>query len=99
MTIQNDYLQLIFPIKIFFLFGSPLGMFAAVYFEESFVRSKLPTCDDFYNVFHPSDLVANRVEGLIKRCVYPENPRQKAAGSFFDIAKAVSNESVAEIEY
>ena len=43
--IDNEYLQLIFPIKNLFLFGSPLGMFAAVYFEESFVRSKLPTVE------------------------------------------------------
>ena len=64
--VHNGYLQLIFPIKNTFLFGSPLGLFGAVYFEEPYIRSKLPTCDEFYNVFHPSDLVANRVEALIK---------------------------------
>ena len=73
-------------------------MFAAVYFEEPFVRSKLPTCEDFFNVFHPSDLVANRVEGLIKRYVYPDNANQRK-DSFFEIARAASNETGAEIEY
>ena len=67
-----------------------MGMFAAVYFEEPYVRSKLPTCDDFYNLFHPSDLVAFRVEPVIKRVEYPDNRRQNnlrvGAGSFFELA-------------
>ena len=53
--------------------GSPLGLFASVYFEETFIRSKLPTVDEFYNMFHPHDLVANRVEPLIKKYEYPDN--------------------------
>ena len=64
-------------------------MFAAVYFEEPFIRSKLPTVDDFYNLFHPSDLVAFRLEPLIMRTEYPDH-RQKnrmvGAGSFFELA-------------
>ena len=48
-------------------------MFAAVYFEEPFVRSKLPTVEEFYNVFHPTDMVSNRIEPLIKRIEYPDN--------------------------
>jgi len=77
MFIDNEYLQLIFPIKNLFLLGSPLGMFAAVYFEESFVRSKLPTVDEFYNCFHPTDLVANRIEPLVKRYEYPDGSARK----------------------
>jgi len=88
--IENDYLQLIFPIKNFLLFGSPLGMFGAVYFEEPFIRSKLPTVDEFYNVFHPSDLVANRLEPLIKRYEYPDH-RHAGKGSFFSVARGVSH--------
>lgn len=76
VLIDNECLQLIFPIKNFFLFGSPLGMFTAVYFEESFIRSKLPTVEEFFNVFHPSDLVANRLEPLVKRFEYPCNRGQ-----------------------
>ena len=49
-------------------------MFGSVYFEEPFVRAKLPTCDKFFNVFHPQDLVANRIEPLIKSFEYPEEP-------------------------
>ena len=71
--IDNDYLQLIFPIRNYFLLGSPLGMFGSVYFEEPYVRAKLPTCDKFFNLFHPSDLVANRIEPLIKTFEYPED--------------------------
>lgn len=87
--IDSEYLQLIFPVKNLFLLGSPLGMFAAVYFEEPYIRSKLPTVDDFYNLFHPSDLVAFRLEPLIMRYEYPDH-RQKnrmvGAGSFFELA-------------
>ena len=45
-------------------------MFCSVYSHEAFVRSQLPTCKHFYNVFHPSDLVAYRIEPLIKQYSY-----------------------------
>lgn len=68
-------------------------MFGAVYFEQPYIRSKLPTCDEFYNLFHPSDVVANRVEPLIKLYEYPEAqakspyyPRKKS-GSFFEVVR------------
>lgn len=48
-------------------------MFGSVYFEEPYIRAKLPTCDKFFNLFHPSDLVANRIEPLIKSFEYPED--------------------------
>lgn len=70
--IKEDYLQLIFPIENLFLLGSPLGMLAATYADEPFIRSKLPTCDNFYNIFHPADLVTKRIEPLIKHFEYPE---------------------------
>ena len=96
--IDDEYLQLIFPVKNFFLFGSPLGMFAAVYFEEPFLRSKLPTVDDFFNVFHPSDLVANRVEPLIKLYEYPEVDKRVVKASFFSVARGVSHVDLEEEE-
>eukprot|EP00354_Favella_ehrenbergii_P002495 CAMPEP_0170459652 /NCGR_PEP_ID=MMETSP0123-20130129/6270_1 /TAXON_ID=182087 /ORGANISM="Favella ehrenbergii, Strain Fehren 1" /LENGTH=71 /DNA_ID=CAMNT_0010724311 /DNA_START=1567 /DNA_END=1782 /DNA_ORIENTATION=- len=65
-------------------------MFAAVYFEESFIRSKLPTVEEFYNVFHPSDLVANRVEPLVKNYEYPDLKPAKA-GSIFSLERGVSH--------
>ena len=63
-------IQLIFPVHNFFLLGSPLSMFVTCYFEENYIRSNLPTCENFYNVFHPSDLIANRIEPLIKEHTY-----------------------------
>ena len=47
-------------------------MFAATYADEPYVRSKLPTCDDMYNLFHPADLIAKRIEPLLKYYDYPE---------------------------
>ena len=46
--------------------GSPLGMFVTTYYEENYVRDKLPTCDDYYNLYHPSDCIAYRAEPLIR---------------------------------
>ena len=102
--IDNNSLQLIFPIKKAFFLGSPLGMFAAVYYEENFVRSKLPTCDDFYNLFHPSDLIAYRIEPLLKRYEYPDNQRTdclrgRDQGSFFENARDVSHQNIDQSEY
>ena len=63
-------------------------MFAAVYFEESFIRSKLPTVEEFYNVFHPSDLVAARIEPLVKSYEYPDKLPNKR--SIFSLERDVS---------
>lgn len=63
-------LQLDFPVQNYFMLGSPVGMFCSVYSEEAFVRSQLPTCKRFYNIYHPSDLVAYRIEPLIKQYSY-----------------------------
>ena len=63
-------IQLIFPVHNFFLMGSPLAMFVTCYFEENYVRSNLPTCENFFNIYHPSDLIAYRIEPLIKEHVY-----------------------------
>lgn len=66
-------------------------MFGAVYFEEPYIRSKLPTCEEFFNLFHPSDLIANRIEPLIKRYEYPDhNSRSFKVGSFVEVARGVS---------
>lgn len=91
-SIDNDYLQLTFPVQNFFLLGSPLGLFAAVYFEEPFIRSKLPTCNEMFNVFHPSDLVANRLEPLIKRYEYPDglSHNRVGFGSFAEVHRGYS---------
>ena len=94
----NASLQLDFPIHNLFLLGSPVGMFCSVYSEEAFVRSKLPTCQNFYNLFHPSDLVAYRIEPLIKQYSYednsfkefsPEGGLSKRLGNKADYSKSI----------
>ena len=47
-------------------------MFVCSYFEETYIRSKLPTVDNFFNCYHPSDLIAYRVEPIIKNHEYNE---------------------------
>ena len=61
-----NYPQLTFHPRAFFALGSPIGMFVTVRgidtLGEDFV---LPTCPAFFNVFHPFDPVAYRIESLI----------------------------------
>ncbi|XP_029179225.1 SEC23-interacting protein-like isoform X2 [Nylanderia fulva] len=60
------YPQLNFHPRAFFALGSPIGMFVTVRgidtLGENFI---LPTCPAFFNIFHPFDPVAYRVESLI----------------------------------
>ncbi|XP_029051027.2 SEC23-interacting protein-like isoform X1 [Osmia bicornis bicornis] len=60
------YPQLNFHPRAFFALGSPIGMFVTVrgidMLGEDFI---LPTCPAFFNIFHPFDPVAYRVEALI----------------------------------
>ena len=61
-------LQLGFEINHFFLLGSPLGLFVSVYNEDQhFINSQigLPTTKSLFNLFHPQDLIAYRIEPLI----------------------------------
>ncbi|XP_055678694.1 mucin-5AC isoform X2 [Lutzomyia longipalpis] len=61
-----NYPQLDIRPKSFFAFGSPIGMFVTVRgFDTLGLDFKLPTCDNFYNIFHPYDVVAYRIEGLV----------------------------------
>ncbi|CAK9806747.1 Phospholipase DDHD2 [Anthophora quadrimaculata] len=66
------YPQLHFHPCAFFALGSPVGMFVTVrgidMLGEDFV---LPTCPAFFNIFHPFDPVAYRVEALIN----PDAPK------------------------
>ena len=59
-------MQLNFELENFFLLGSPLGMFVSIYNKENYVRARLPTVKNFFNLYHPSDLVAYRIEPLLK---------------------------------
>ncbi|XP_033209663.1 SEC23-interacting protein isoform X2 [Belonocnema kinseyi] len=60
------YPQLSFHPRAFFAFGSPIGMFVTVRGIDTLGEDfALPTCPAFFNVFHPFDPVAYRVESLI----------------------------------
>eukprot|EP01017_Pseudomicrothorax_dubius_P032824 TRINITY_DN4336_c0_g4_i5.p1 TRINITY_DN4336_c0_g4~~TRINITY_DN4336_c0_g4_i5.p1 ORF type:complete len:371 (+),score=74.64 TRINITY_DN4336_c0_g4_i5:130-1242(+) len=51
--------------KVFFL-GSPLGLFVSITRDAKFEPlDRVGLCQGFFNIFHPSDLVAYRVEPLI----------------------------------
>ena len=58
-------LQLGFQIQHLFLVGSPLGIFVSVYNEENFITQQgIQTAKGLYNIFHPQDLIAYRIEPL-----------------------------------
>lgn len=60
------YPQLMFQPKMFFALGSPIGMFVTIRGIDALgLDFKLPTCDGFFNIFHPYDPVAYRIEALI----------------------------------
>jgi hypothetical protein len=62
---EDKTLQLGFQIQHLFLVGSPLGIFVSVYNEENFITKQgLPTTKGLYNIFHPQDLIAYRIEPL-----------------------------------
>ena len=65
-TEEDKTLQLKFNIEHYFLLGSPLGLFISVYSEENFIQERLPTCKYFYNIYHPQDVIAYRIEPLFK---------------------------------
>ncbi|XP_011505031.1 PREDICTED: SEC23-interacting protein isoform X2 [Ceratosolen solmsi marchali] len=70
-----NYPQLVFNPSAFFALGSPIGMFVTVRgidtLGEDFV---LPTCPAFFNIFHPFDPVAYRIESLINPDAYKYRP-------------------------
>ncbi|KAE8280365.1 SEC23-interacting protein p125 [Larimichthys crocea] len=50
----------------FFALGSPIGMFLTVRGLEKIEESyQLPTCKGFFNIYHPLDPVAYRIEPMI----------------------------------
>ncbi|XP_056646914.1 phospholipase DDHD2 isoform X4 [Diorhabda sublineata] len=64
---QIHYPHLNFEPKNFFALGSPIGMFVIVRGLDTLGESfSLPTCPAFFNIFHPYDPIAYRIESLIK---------------------------------
>lgn len=60
------YPQLKFKPRCFFAFGSPMPMFLNVRGVQNISKEyKFPTCDRMFNIFHPYDPLAYRMEPLI----------------------------------
>ncbi|PKA55077.1 hypothetical protein AXF42_Ash003714 [Apostasia shenzhenica] len=71
------YTKLDFKVDTFFAVGSPLGVFLALrnirigvgkgqeYWQDDNISEEMPTCRQMFNIFHPFDPVAYRVEPLI----------------------------------
>ncbi|XP_057772583.1 phospholipase SGR2-like isoform X2 [Salvia miltiorrhiza] len=76
-TPQIRYTKLEFKVDTFFAVGSPLGVFLSLrnvrigigkgkhYWEEENINEEMPACRQMFNIFHPFDPVAYRVEPLI----------------------------------
>ncbi|XP_051496748.1 phospholipase DDHD2 isoform X1 [Apus apus] len=64
--VSANYPQLDYKPTIFFAFGSPIGMFLTVRGVKRINPNySLPTCKGFFNIFHPYDPVAYRIEPMI----------------------------------
>ncbi|NWW97576.1 DDHD2 Phospholipase, partial [Caloenas nicobarica] len=64
--VSANYPQLNYRPTIFFAFGSPIGMFLTVRGVKRIDPNySLPTCKGFFNIFHPFDPVAYRIEPMI----------------------------------
>ncbi|XP_056275751.1 phospholipase DDHD2 isoform X2 [Pseudoliparis swirei] len=64
--VSIDYPQLAFHPQTFFAFGSPIGMFLTVRgLKHIDPNYNFPTCKSFYNIYHPYDPVAYRIEPMI----------------------------------
>ncbi|XP_050366281.1 phospholipase SGR2 isoform X2 [Argentina anserina] len=71
------YTKLEFKVDTFFGVGSPLGVFLALrnkrigigkgkdYWEEENICEEMPACRQMFNIFHPFDPVAYRIEPLV----------------------------------
>ncbi len=60
------YPKLDFHVDNFFALGSPIAMFLTVRgIDKLSVDYSFPTCESFFNIFHPFDPVAYRLEPLI----------------------------------
>lgn len=63
---QLIYPHLAFQPTAFFALGSPIGMFVTVRGLDNLGEQfSLPTCPAFFNIFHPYDPVAYRIESLV----------------------------------
>lgn len=85
-TPQIKYKKLAFKVDTFFAVGSPLGVFLALrnirigigkgqeYWGEENIKEEMPACRQMFNIFHPFDPVAYRVEPLVCKEYMLERP-------------------------
>lgn len=71
------YTKLVFKVDTFFAVGSPLGVFLSLrnvrigigkgndYWEDKNIIEEMPSCRQMFNIFHPYDPVAYRIEPLV----------------------------------
>jgi hypothetical protein len=61
-----SYPVLEFKPRVFFAMGSPIALFVTVRgLENVNLGMKLPTCQSVFNIYHPFDPVAYRIESMI----------------------------------
>ncbi|KAK6633658.1 hypothetical protein RUM44_004265 [Polyplax serrata] len=69
--VENNQQGLLFQVQNFFCLGSPLSVFLALRWKDSQIPGKMGVilpqrlCHRLYNVFHPTDPVAYRIEPLL----------------------------------
>ncbi|KAF8712652.1 hypothetical protein HU200_028409 [Digitaria exilis] len=76
-SLQIRYTKLNFKVDTFFAVGSPLGVFLSLrnvrigigkgqdYWQNENIIEEMPCCRQMFNIFHPFDPVAYRVEPLV----------------------------------
>lgn len=70
------YPHLNFYPKAFFAFGSPVGMFVTTRGIDTLGENfRLPTCPAFFNIFHPFDPVAYRIEPMVNNEAHKYRPQ------------------------
>lgn len=68
MTAKTNGNQFIFDITNVFIFGSPLGMIlSAKMFQKGDFKIETLPCQQFYNLFHPTDPLSCRIESMMNR--------------------------------
>ncbi|MEJ1273764.1 hypothetical protein NN561_004635 [Cricetulus griseus] len=64
--VSVTYTSLDFEPEIFFALGSPVGMFLTIRGVDRIDENyRLPTCKGFFNIYHPLDPVAYRLEPMV----------------------------------
>ncbi|XP_072999918.1 phospholipase SGR2-like isoform X1 [Typha latifolia] len=81
------YIKLDFKVDTFFAVGSPLGVFLALrnarigigrgkdyWHDDEEVSEEMPSCQKMFNIFHPFDPVAFRIEPLVCKEYVSKHP-------------------------